>query len=357
MSLSYQYSEKNREKQVKSTFRCSSNIALVKYWGKKPEGIQLPANPSISFTLKDLYTETTVSVLGANTSGAPEFDFLFEGQPKPSFIPKLTDFFNRILPDYAILREFYLQINTSNNFPHGTGIASSASGFGALACCLAELEQVHTGQPVSVEKISKTARLGSGSACRSMFELPAIWGAHPLVKGSNDEYAIPFKSNIHEVFTDMMDAVLIVDAGEKSVSSTVGHGLLKGNPYASARYEEATHHLTEICTALETGNMTDFIRIVEQEALQLHAMMMLSNPYFILMRPATLSVIEALWAFRKETKIPVMFTLDAGANVHLLFPGIHNQQVKNFIEGQLLDYCQNRQYFCSAIGSAPIPIQ
>jgi diphosphomevalonate decarboxylase len=190
-----------------------------------------------------------------------------------------------------------------------------------------------------------------------MFELPAIWGAHPLVKGSNDEYAIPFKSNIHEVFTDMMDAVLIVDAGEKSVSSTVGHGLLKENPFASARYEEATLHLTEICTALETGNMTDFIRIVEQEALQLHAMMMLSNPYFILMRPATLSVIEAVWAFRKETKIPVMFTLDAGANVHLLFPGIHNQQVKNFIEGQLLDYCQNSQYFCSAIGSAPIQIQ
>jgi len=342
---------------VKSTFRCSSNIALVKYWGKKTEGIQLPANPSISFTLKDLYTETTVSVLGSNTTGHPEFEFLFEGLPKPSFIPKLTDFFSRIFHDYSILKAFRLQINTSNNFPHGTGIASSASGFGALACCLAELEEMHTGKPVSVEQISKTARLGSGSACRSMYEAPAIWGSHPLVQGSSDEFAIPFQGNIHAAFANMMDAVLIVDAGEKSVSSTVGHGLLKGNPYAPARYGEATLHLAELCTSLETGNMTDFIRIVEQEALQLHAMMMLSNPYFILMRPATLSVIEAVWAFRKERDVPVMFTLDAGANVHLLFPEAHYQQVKNFIDDRLLSFCQNKQYFCSAIGSAPIRIQ
>lgn len=341
---------------MKSTYRCSSNIALVKYWGKKPDGIQLPANPSISFSLKDLYTETTISVAGPNTSGSPEFDFLFEGQPKLSFIPKLTDFFNRIWADYSVLRAFRLQINTSNNFPHGTGIASSASGFGALACCLAELEQIHTGNPVSIRQISKTARLGSGSACRSMYEAPAIWGNHASVPGSNDDYAIPFSGQVHAVFSNMMDAVLIIDAGEKSVSSTVGHGLLKGNPYAVARYGEAALHLSEICNALETGNMDEFIRIVEQEALQLHAMMMLSNPYFILMRPSTLSVIEAVWAFRRQTGIPLMFTLDAGANVHLLFPEVHYQQVKNFIDSQLLDYCQNSQYFCSAIGSAPVRI-
>ncbi len=341
---------------MKSTYRCSSNIALVKYWGKKPDGIQLPANPSISFTLKDLYTETTISTAGPNTTGQPEFDFQFEGQPKPSFIPKLADFFARIWNDYSVLNAYRLHINTSNNFPHGTGIASSASGFGALACCLAELEEMHTGKSVAVEQISKTARLGSGSACRSMYEAPGIWGRHNAIAGSTDEYAIPFSSPVHDVFSQMMDAVLIVDAGEKSVSSTVGHGLLKGNPYASARYAEATLHLTELCTALEAGNMTDFIRIVEQEALQLHAMMMLSNPYFILMRPATLSVIEAVWAFRRNTGVPLMFTLDAGANVHLLFPGAHYQQVKNFIDSDLLNYCQNGQYFCSAIGSAPVRI-
>lgn len=341
---------------MKSTYRCSSNIALVKYWGKKSGGIQLPANPSISFTLKDLYTETTVSTSGPNTSGKPEFDFLFEDQPKPSFIPKLTDFFERIWNEFSVLRAFRLQINTSNNFPHGTGIASSASGFGALACCLAELEEFHNGLKVTTEQVSKTARLGSGSACRSMYEAPAIWGFHPDIAGSNDEFAIPFNSVVHDKFKNMMDAVLIIDAGEKSVSSTVGHGLLKGNPYAAARFGEATMHLAEICKAMENGDMDEFIRIVEQEALQLHAMMMMSNPYFILMRPATLSVIEAVWAFRRQTGVPLMFTLDAGANVHLLFPEACYQQVKNLVDGQLLDYCQNKQYFCSAIGSAPVKI-
>jgi diphosphomevalonate decarboxylase len=329
----------------------------VKYWGKKSGGVQLPANPSISFTLRDLYTETTVTVSGPNTSGNPEFEFYFQGQPKTSFVPKLTDFFNRIVSGFSVIKDFRLKIDTFNNFPHGTGIASSASGFGALACCLAELEMMHTGKPVSPSDISQAARLGSGSACRSMFAAPAIWGVHPDIDGSSDEFAIPAPFAIHEVFNNMMDAVLIVDAGEKSVSSTVGHGLLKDNPYAAARYGEATLHLSELCKALETGDMKTFIRIVEQEALQLHAMMMLSNPYFILMRPATLSVIEAIWAFRAKTGIPLMFTLDAGANVHLLFPGANYQQVKNLIEDQLLSYCQNNQYFCSDLGSAPIKIQ
>lgn len=341
---------------MKSTFRCSSNIALVKYWGKKSGGIQLPANPSISFTLKDLYTETTVSLAGPNSSGNPEFEFYFEGQAKPSFIPKLNDFFSRIQDEYTILKSFQLRINTSNNFPHGTGIASSASGFGALACCLSELEHLHTGREVTHEQVSRAARLGSGSACRSMFEKPAVWGFHPEIAGSNDEFAVPFPHEVHSAFHRMMDAVLIIDAGEKSVSSTVGHGLLKGNPYAAARFGEATLHLSEISTALQSGDMTSFIRIVEQEALQLHAMMMLSNPYFILMRPATLSVMEAVWDFRKETGVSLMFTLDAGANVHLLFPEAQYQQVKNFIDTRLLSYCQNKQYFCSAIGAAPVQI-
>jgi diphosphomevalonate decarboxylase len=342
---------------VKSTFRCSSNIALVKYWGKKSGGMQLPANPSISFTLKDLYTETTVSVTGPNNSGNPEFEFFFQGQPKPSFVPKLTDFFNRIISEFSVIKEFVIKIESSNNFPHGTGIASSASGFGALACCLTELEMMHTGKPVSIFETSKAARLGSGSACRSMFAAPAIWGVHQDINDSSDDFAIPAPFAIHDVFNNMMDAVLIVDAGEKSVSSTVGHGLLKDNPYAAPRYGEATLHLSELCAALETGDMKTFIRVVEQEALQLHAMMMLSNPYFILMRPATLSVIEAVWAFRAETGIPLMFTLDAGANVHLLFPKVNYQQVKNLIDHQLLIYCQNNQYFCSDLGSAPIKIQ
>ena len=336
-----------------STYRCPSNIALVKYWGKKAGGIQWPANPSISITLNDLFAETTVSLSGKNTSGKPQFTFLFDHQPKPSFEPKLTQFFDRIWEQLPVVREYAFAIKTQNNFPHGTGIASSAAGFGALACCLVDLQSTLLGKDFDVQLASSIARLGSGSACRSLFAEPAIWGIHPQIEGSNDDFAIPLQSPVSSNLSGLMDAVLIIDAGEKSVSSTQGHDLLNNNPYSAARYSVATQHLAQICEAFHQGDVNQFIHIVEHEALQLHAMMMLSNPYFILMRPGTLAVIEQVWQFRKETGIPLMFTLDAGANVHLLFPAAHKTAVTNFIEKQLLLYCQNEQYFCTETGKAP----
>ena len=339
---------------MKTTYRCPSNIALVKYWGKKEGGIQLPANPSISLTLSDLYAETTVQVMGANSSGKASFDFLFNGQPRESFVPKLQDFFARIYNDYELLQKHHLHINSTNNFPHGTGIASSAAGFGALGCCIVDLQQELYPKPGNrQQEISRIARLGSGSACRSVYAEPAIWGQHSEIEGSSDEFAIPFAGKVATEFSQMMDAVLIVDAGEKKVSSSAGHGLLKNNPYGPARFAEAERHLTELCDALTTGSEHRFISIVESEALQLHAMMMLSNPYYILMRPNTLAAIEKVWDYREKSGVPVAFTLDAGANVHLLFAGHYQQQVLNFIQSELLEYCQNGQYFCSATGFAP----
>lgn len=339
---------------MKTTYRCPSNIALVKYWGKKEGGIQLPANPSISLTLSDLFAETSVEVMGGNSSGKASFDFLFNGQPRESFVPKLQDFFARIYNDYELLQKHHLLINSTNNFPHGTGIASSAAGFGALGCCIVDLQQELYPKPGNrQQEISRIARLGSGSACRSVYAEPAIWGHHSEIEGSSDEFAIPFAGKVATEFSQMMDAVLIVDAGEKKVSSSAGHGLLKNNPYGPARFAEADRHLTELCDALTTGSEHRFISIVESEALQLHAMMMLSNPYYILMRPNTLAVIEKVWDYREKSGVPVAFTLDAGANVHLLFAGRYQQQVLNFIQTELLEYCQNRQYFCSTTGSAP----
>ena len=93
-----------------------------------------------------------------------------------------------------------------------------------------------------------------------------------------------------------------------------------------------------------------FIQIVESEALTLHAMMQSSHPYYILMRPNTLHIIEVIWAFRAETKIPLCFTLDAGANVHLLYPKQHQTAVDVFISEQLLEYCQDRECLKDSVG-------
>src|SRR5690606_37774290 len=99
------------------------------------------------------------------------------------------------------------------------------------------------------------------------------------------------------------------------------------------------------------GNLDAFIKIVESESLSLHAMMMTSMPYFILMKPNTLEIINRIWSFRKDTESKVCFILDAGANVHVLYPEIEKTQVYDFIKKELLVYCQNANYICDQIGN------
>jgi diphosphomevalonate decarboxylase len=142
----------------------------------------------------------------------------------------------------------------------------------------------------------------------------------------------------------------LVDKGEKQVSSTVGHDLMHNHPYAERRFAQAHENLDQLSAVLENGNLDEFIAIVESEALTLHSMMMTSMPYFILMKPNTLEIINAIWKFRKETAIPVCFTLDAGANVHILYPKHVSDKVLEFITSKLVGYCQNGQYICDEIG-------
>ena len=343
---------------MRAAFRCPSNIALVKYWGKKEGGRQLPANASVSLTLGDLYTETSVEVAHGNVSGAPAFKFFLDGAPKPGFEPKLQAFFKNIWNDLSVLREQSFIIHSTNNFPHGAGIASSAAGFGALALCICRLQEQHSGKSFDdfYQKASETARLGSGSACRSMYAEPAIWGLHEAVPDSSDLHAVPFADRLHEEFSDLKDAVLIVDAGEKAVSSTAGHALLKGNPYADARFAHANQNLNAILGCMKDGQMRRFIHIVESEALQLHAMMMASNPYYVLMRPNTLAIIEELWKFREQSGLAVMFTLDAGPNVHILYRERDETAVRGFIDDRLRGYCDKGTYLCSVTGERPSEI-
>jgi diphosphomevalonate decarboxylase len=102
---------------------------------------------------------------------------------------------------------------------------------------------------------------------------------------------------------------------------------------------------------LQNGDLENFISIVESEALTLHAMMMTSMPYFVLMKPNTLEILQKIWQFRIQTKTPVCFTLDAGANVHLLYPKNVSNQVLEFIKTELVGYCQNGHYICDEIGN------
>lgn len=337
---------------VSGTFKCSapSNIALVKYWGKKDK--QIPANPSISFTLKKCKTITELSFSRIENEDNFSFDFSFEGKPKEEFRPKIQKFFERIFEYCPYLKDFHFIIDTTNTFPHSSGIASSASGMAALAVNIMNLEKLLNPEITDnyfYNKASFLARLGSGSACRSIKGQVVVWGNHQEIENSSDFFGVEY-SSVHQNFKNYQDTILLVDKGEKQVSSTVGHDLMHNHPYAERRFLQAHENLSQLKSILENGDVANFIKIVESEALTLHSMMMTSMPYFILMKPNTLEIINRIWKFRNETSIPVCFTLDAGANVHILYPENIKEKVLHFINSQLVVFCQNGQYICDEVG-------
>lgn len=326
-----------------------SNIALVKYWGKK--GVQLPQNPSISFTLSQCRTETSVFYEKSDRFG---LSFYFDGKPNPAFQTKIESFLLSQIDSFPFLKQLDLRINSRNTFPHSSGIASSASSMSALVLCLLDMERMAKGtDAIDKQKASYFSRLASGSACRSVFPKMALWGQTDVVAESNDEYAICLEDEIAPVFKTYHDSILVVSDSQKEVSSRAGHALMESNPYAATRYEQARAHVTDLLMVLKTGDLERFMQITEAEAMQLHALMMCSNPSFILMKPNTLRIIQAVCEFREETDIPVCFTLDAGPNVHVLYPDRHAVLVERFIMDELERFCSGSLWIADRVGDGP----
>ena len=341
----------NTIKSTKHAWQTPSNIALVKYWGKSEP--QLPKNASISFTLNNCHTKTSIAFSKKEKTEVASFDLFFEGKQKDEFKPKIAKFFQRIQEYCPYILEYHMSIDSENSFPHSSGIASSASGLSAIAMCLMSLEQ-ELNPAITKEyfnrKASFLARLGSGSASRSIEGPLVVWGNHPEIQGSSDLYGVEFPLPIHPIFEDYQDTILLVDKGEKQVSSTVGHNLMHNHPYAENRFKQANENLTKLSKILQEGRIKEFIALVESEALTLHAMMLTSSPYFILMKPNTLEVINKIWTYRAANDSNICFTLDAGANVHVLYPKNEKEAIEKFIEKELAGYCQKNQYICDNVG-------
>jgi len=348
------------------TWKAPSNIALVKYWGKRE--VQIPENPSISFTLSDCFTETTLGFKKRKkpakvyksennitvTSRESHFDIFLDGKRKPEFYKKIGEFIIRISPLTPFISDYDLLIKTHNSFPHSSGIASSASGMAALALCIMSMEKAlnpDISEELFYKKASYLARLGSGSAARSIKGELVVWGEHKDIKKSSDWYGVEFPHKVHENFKNYQDTILLVDKGEKVVSSTVGHNLMHNHPFAHKRFEQANENLSKLTEILQNGDLKAFVNLVESEALTLHAMMMTSNPYFILMKPNTLEIINKIWAFRKRINSNICFTLDAGANVHVLFPEKEKETVNAFISKELIQFCHKNEYISDSVGS------
>ncbi|MBX2828755.1 MAG: diphosphomevalonate decarboxylase [Flavobacteriaceae bacterium] len=337
------------------SFQSPSNIALVKYWGKYGE--QLPKNASISFTLSACHTKTSLH-FEPKTSDGFEFQVFLDGNREAGFEPKIQKFFERIETYIPFLKDYSFRIETSNSFPHSSGIASSASGMSALAMCLMQMERQMTPMEDAFfkKKASFLARLGSGSASRSIEGPLVVWGTHQAIEGSSNLFGVPYAYEVHANFRDYQDVILLVDKGEKQVSSTVGHNLMHSHPFAVQRFQQANNQLEALMPVLKSGDLDAFIEIVEAEALSLHAMMMTSTPNYILMKPNTLQIIERIRNFRLQTGSKVCFTLDAGANVHVLFPKSEKDQVLQFITSELVSFCKNGEYIADQTGLGAIHV-
>lgn len=362
LNLEKQYINKNLllKEDVETgrfAWRSPSNIALVKYWGKF--GNQLPSNPSISLTLSESTTmmDLSYSFRDLKTKDI-SLSYFFENKEAPKFKNKIQTFLESLLDIFPFLSQLDLEFNSTNTFPHSAGIASSASSMSSLALCLCSLERELFGtlqeNSEFMEKASYIARLGSGSACRSIFPYAATWGEYSA-EGSSLYKAQEF-TKLHPVFKTFQDSILIISSEEKAVSSRVGHSLMSDHPFAATRFSHARDNLEKLLWALEKGELDIFGEIVEQEALELHGLMMNSTPSFILMRPNTLSVIEKIREFREKTKTPLYFTLDAGPNVHLLYPESELKTVTEFIKNNLTPFLENGLVIYDKVGSGPLDL-
>lgn len=336
------------------SWKSPSNIALVKYWGKF--GNQLPKNPSLSFSLKESYSQTTIQYQSAKNT--PKREFLFENTTQEKFAKRIWEYIDSLDKIYPFLSELDLRISSHNSFPHSAGIASSASAMSALALCFVDMERKIYGSPKReadfLKKASYLARLASGSAARSVYPGFSIWGmAKSIEESSDNKFAISFNQNIHPHFDHLKDTILIVDSGEKEVSSSVGHSLMNDHPFAEDRILQANKHLKELSNALHCGDKNTFIKVVESEALSLHGLMMSSNPWFVLMKPQSLEIIQKIKTYREQTGYFICFTLDAGPNVHIIYSDEKELDIIRFIDNELKPLCYQNKAIYDEMGDGP----
>jgi diphosphomevalonate decarboxylase len=332
-----------------------SNIALIKYWGKY--GDQMPENPSLSFTLSRSVTQMNIECQPC-TDKSMELEFYLDGILNTAFEKKIGLYLKRLLPYLPFLDTLHFKIESHNTFPHSAGIASSASSYSALALCLCSIEQEYFNSPETQnsfqQKASFLARIGSGSACRSIYGPIALWGQTPFFADSSNETAIAIHDNIDPVFDTYFDAIIIADSSPKKISSTTGHILMDHHPYAKARYMQAGSNLHGLLNAISAGDELKFSQIVENEALSLHGLLLSSMPGTILLHPNTINIIRSIQEFRTQHKLNFAFTLDAGSNVHILYAENIRQQVLNLIDSELKTYCENGTWIDDKIGGIPV---
>jgi len=301
----------------KATCRAGSNIAFIKYWGVADAGedLNIPLNNSISMTLADAHTTTTV--VWDDYACLPEDTVVIDGvQLEGGPAERIVAHLDRLralagVPDRA-------HVVSNNNFPMASGIASSASGFAALTVAGAAA----LGLRLNATRLSAVARQGSGSASRSLFggfvEWERGWGIGKRESSSR----LDSRSVAHQMHDEshwaLRDVIAIVSAGAKRVSSSSGHRLAATSPLNTARTRCVGAWLDTVRQAIAERDFGLLGPVLELDALAMHGVMMTSTPSLLYWQPGTLEVLQAVRSWREDEGVPVYFTIDAGPNVHLI---------------------------------------
>lgn len=290
------------ESPLTATAIAHPNIAFIKYWGNRDELNNLPANSSVSLTLGGLLTRTSVTF----SQELDEDHLILDGtQAKPSVQRRASEHLDRIRTLAGV--DSRASVLSQNSFPMGAGIASSASAFAALTLAATSAAHMH----MERRDLSRLARAASGSAARSIFGGYVLWN-----RGEDDSssYAQQVASPEHWA---LVDWILVVDAGHKSVSSSHGHRLAETSPYQAARVGTADDRIERCLRAIQRRDFDQLASVSELDSDMMHAVMMTSEPSLHYWRPDTLRIMETVRRLR-ESGLPVFYTLDAGPNPHCI---------------------------------------
>ncbi len=283
----------------KATAVANPNIAFIKYWGRADEALNLPANPSLSMNLAALTTVTTVEFRPDLPNDVVSLDKqLASGRALERVVAHL----GRVRALAGI--EDRAWVASSNDFPAGTGLASSASAFAALSLAATRAAGLRLGEGA----LSRLARLGSGSACRSVPAGFSLWA------GKSDETSFARQVAPPEHW-DLHDVIAIVSYQHKAVGSYDGHALAPTSPLYQARLVAVPELLDAIRAGIGQRDLAQMGGAIEADALAMHAVMMTSRPSLLYWSPATVAVLHAVRAWRSEG-LGVYFSMDAGPNVH-----------------------------------------
>jgi diphosphomevalonate decarboxylase len=292
-----------------------ANIAFIKYWGNRDDQLRLPSSGSISMNLDGLFARTSVHFDEWKT----EDSLTINGKVVTgTALSRVCSFLD--LVRHKAQKSWHASVTSENNFPLRAGIASSAAAFAALSLAAARA----IGLELTERELSRLARLGSGSACRS---IPGGFVEWEAGRDDQDSYAHSIAPPDH---WGLVDHIAIVSDQPKKVGSSDGHLLANTSPFQAVRVNQADHRLSICRQAILKRNFDALAEISELDSNMLHAVTMTGQERLLYWKPGTITIMQAVESWRKSN-LPVFYTLDAGPNVHV----ICSSEVSDTILGRL----------------------